>query len=185
MSTYGAFNLTGSHQDTHLIAMGKSSPNPWGQSGLSALLTFLKRGPVLCLAWLSQQNRLVLRQWAEALLMHFFQSASWQEQILNSSGYWSKATSQLTPVSLLHATAFWGCSCPLLLIATENAPAGKSRDLMGIPVKCLIPSANLGVLAASPESWCGSCLVCMTCISMEVLNIQVLSSCHGFLPSQH
>lgn len=45
MSTYGAFNLAGSHQDTHLIAMGKSSPDPWWQSALSALLTLLKKGP--------------------------------------------------------------------------------------------------------------------------------------------
>lgn len=49
-STYGTFNLAGSHQDIHLIATDKSSLDRRWQSALSALLTFLKRGPVLCLA---------------------------------------------------------------------------------------------------------------------------------------
>lgn len=45
----GILGLTGSHQDIHLICTDKSIPSLQWQSALSALLAFLKRGPVPCL----------------------------------------------------------------------------------------------------------------------------------------
>lgn len=132
-----------------------------------------------------QQSRLVLRQWAEALLMHFSQWACWQKQILNSSAYWSRATSQLTSVFPVHATAFWGCSYLLLLhwrYRTLLPPAEKGQDLLDTPAKC--PSVNLWMPAVSLESCCGSRIILTTYICVETINVQILSPCHSFPPNQ-
>lgn len=81
--------------------------------------------------------------------------------------------------------AFWGCSYLLLFhwrYRTLLPPAEKGQDLLDIPAKC--PSVNLWMPAVSLESCCGSHIVLMIYICMEVINVQVLSSCHSFPPNQ-